>query len=197
MSIRLRELIDHHAAPEELAFYLDELTHEQRLQLVMEMTRSDLRGLYHNAHGATPISLEHFVPQGVDDLQEVIHWGRNSLVGFRAFQKRFCRPPTEDGVEPVLWGYNEQTMRTFTGPGYFIARRGIVDTPVWIDYCRLPPGRAPSWPPILPNSSRLSRVIYYGTIDRMRRVSNHVSIGAAYRNNKPMGAYFVLCRQDP
>ena len=50
--------------------------------------------------------------------------------------------------------------------------------------------------PIMPNSVRLSRFIYNGTVDVMRRVSGHVTIGRAVRDNKPMDAWFVLVRRD-
>ena len=30
----------------------------------------------------------------------------------------------------------------------------------------------------------------------MRRVSQHVSIGAAYKGEKPLDHYFTLCRED-
>ena len=42
---------------------------------------------------------------------------------------------------------------------------------------------------------RLSRFVYHHTRDFMRRVSRHVSIGAAYKDERPLDHYFVLCRQ--
>jgi hypothetical protein len=33
-------------------------------------------------------------------------------------------------------------------------------------------------------------------IDYMRRVSQHVFIGAATRNGKELGNYFILCRES-
>ena len=47
-----------------------------------------------------------------------------------------------------------------------------------------------------PNSEGLQRFIYMGTRDFMRRVSEHVSIGAAYKGEKPLDHYFTLCRED-
>src|SRR5262245_49347781 len=86
-------------------------------------------------------------------------------------------------------------MRLFTGPGYFVAYVAP-EGGVHIDYRRTPSDRPASWPPILPNSARLSRFIYNGTVDVMRRVSTHVSIGRAMRDGKPMDAWFVLARRD-
>jgi hypothetical protein len=111
---------------------------------------------------------------------------------FRIFEKRFCRPDDPRGTA-TLWGYNEQTFKTFTGPGYFVARpaeRGEVV----IDYCDVPPRKPAAWPEILPNSARLARFIYYQTRDFMRGVSRDVTIGRATRQGQPMDNWFVLCR---
>jgi hypothetical protein len=37
--------------------------------------------------------------------------------------------------------------------------------------------------------------VYNNTRDFMRRVSQHVSIGTAYKGDKALGAWFVLCRE--
>ena len=65
-----------------------------------------------------------------------------------------------------------------------------------IDYRTLPPGRCPSWPEILPNSARLGRFVWVGMVDRMRGISNNVSIGRAYKGGRAMDAWFVLVRRD-
>ena len=58
-------------------------------------------------------------------------------------------------------------------------------------------GAVPSdWPKVVPNTQGLQRFIYHGTRDFMRRVSQHVSIGAAYKGEKKLDHYFVLVRQD-
>jgi hypothetical protein len=93
-----------------------------------------------------------------------------------------------------LWGYNEQTFKSFTGPGYFVAYN-IDEGEVNIDYTRVPPRGAEGWPAVLPNSARLSRFIYNGTQDRMRGVSAHVTIGRASRAGKDMDNWFVLVRE--
>ena len=87
-----------------------------------------------------------------------------------------------------------------TGPGYFVAHgvEGEKEAPsdYVIDYTRIPPKKPESWPEILPNEARLGRFVYAGMKDYMRRVSEHVSIGRAYKRG-PMNAWFVLCREDP
>jgi hypothetical protein len=183
----------------EIARVLDEVGEPMRIQSVADLGRHELALLFDASADNEPLTLEHFVPAGVPPMTEVIHEGKNSLGLFTRFQKRFARPATPTNP-PELWGYNEQSMRLFTGPGYFVAalpseKLGIEGSVV-IDYRRLPADKPGSWPPIMPNSARLSRFIYNGTVDVMRRVSGHVTIGRAMRDNKPMDAWFVLVRRD-
>jgi hypothetical protein len=65
-----------------------------------------------------------------------------------------------------------------------------------VDYRVLPPDKPAAWPKIIPNSARLSRFIYNGTVDYLRRVSKNVVIGRAYRRDKPMDAWFALVRRE-
>ena len=195
----LSDMIHRGAGQETMAAYLDSLTHASRRRLIESLVRRDMAPLFDAVRGAAPMGLSHFVPKGTEPLDEVIHWGKNSLPAFTRFQKRFCLPANASHGE-VLWGYNENSdlVANAVGPGYFIARPGEEqDTPVWIDYHLLPPSRPDHWPPILKNSSRLGLFVYHKTIDKMRKVSEHVSIGAAFKHgNKPLGAYFMLCRED-
>ena len=46
------------------------------------------------------------------------------------------------------------------------------------------------------NERGLSRFVYGFMVDRVRRVSEHVTIGSAARKGKEMGSYFVLTRDD-
>jgi len=148
--------------------------------------------LFEGAKGFKPVKLVDFVPEKVSALEQVIHYGRNSLLVFRIFEKRFCRP---EGKKDELWGYNEQPMKLFTGPGFFVAWQ-VNDEEVLLDYTKIPSGKLDSWPKILPNSARLSRFIYYNTQDYMRGVSKHVTIGRATRKGKAMDNWFVLCREE-
>src|SRR5262249_50745644 len=114
------------------------------------------------------------------------------------FQKRFCRPDNGD----KLFGYNEGPTRRLIGPGYFVATT-TDQHPQWaqhggvvIDYHQIPESDvAAGWPPVIPNSQGLQRFVFYQTRDFIRRVSTHVSIGAAFKRDKPLDHYFVLCRQ--
>ncbi len=145
-------------------------------------------------HAAT---IEEMVPADMGALRPVTYHGKNSLPMFTHFQKRFCR--SDDGQE--LWGYNYQPttwLAPLTGPGYFVA----YDSPdgpggVAVDYTRIPTGKPQEWPEIHDNTYRLSRFIYNGMIDYLRRVSEHLLIGRATKDGQNLPNYFLLCREDP
>ena len=175
-----------------LAAYLDSLAPPTRIAEACDLSADEQARLFDAAAGFRPLTLCDFVASDAPPLAPVVHYGRNSLPMFRSFEKRFCRPDTAEGE---LWGYNEQRWRAFTGPGYFVAKPASVGEVV-IDYCEVPPRKPVAWPPILANSARLSRFIYYRTRDFMRGVSKHVTIGRATREGKPMDNWFVLCRES-
>jgi len=84
-----------------------------------------------------------------------------------------------------------------TGPGYFVTRPADdADGEIDIDYCLLPTQKVESWPEIVPQESRLGRFVYSGMVDRLRRVSSHVTIGRAIIKGKATHNYFLLCRED-
>jgi hypothetical protein len=183
----------------EIGAWLDGLSHEDRLAQMYTMGRADQRALWAKAAEGPGITRDHFVPAGVEARQEVIHHGINTLPIFRKFQKRFCH--TADAGE--IGGYNEGILRPIIGPGYYVlhetggnsdweARGTLV-----VDYFMIPDGAVvDGWPRVKPNSSGLQVLIYNKTRDFMRRVSHHVSIGEAYKVEKPLHSWFMLCRED-
>ena len=187
-----------------IAAHLDGLAPEARIEALSSTTRAHQRALYQAAGGAPPITLDFFVPAGTPARVAVHHRGRNSLPlpsPFRFFEKRFARP--EDG-SARLFGYNEGATTSWVGPGFFV----VIPTagnPAWetrgavvIDYFQVPDGPVPDgWPRIVPNSKGLQVLVYNGTRDFMRRVSQDVSIGAAYKGEKALDHYFTLCRLPP
>jgi len=183
---------------DEIGAYLDGLSPDHRLYETRQLGGAAQARLYELAAASPPITLEHFVPQETPSLREVIHDGKNTLPVFTTFQKRFCRPADGDGR---VFGYNEGVTRSLLGPGFFVAHP-TAGNPEWerrgavvVDYYMVPDGEvAPSWPRVVPNSQGLQVLVYHQTRDFMRRVSKHVSIGAAYKGEKQLGAYFVLCR---
>ena len=65
-----------------------------------------------------------------------------------------------------------------------------------VDYFQIPDGPVPEgWPRVIPNTRGLQTFVYHRTRDFMRKVSKHVTIGAAYKVERPLDHYFVLCRQ--
>ncbi|MCA9535522.1 MAG: hypothetical protein KC593_17635 [Myxococcales bacterium] len=189
---------------EDIGAHLDGLTHSSRMAELATTSRDDQRTLWEKASGeAGRITLEHFLPAGVPPLRPVVHHGRNTLP-FPNKQKFFRKPMVRpnDGT-PRAFGYNDAPSEQLVGPGYFVlvstegntkwAPRGA-----WVvDYFQHPDGAVPpQWPRVRPNSEGLQRLVYMGTRDFMRRVSQHVSIGAAYKGEKPLDHYFTLCRED-
>jgi hypothetical protein len=186
-----------------IAAYLDGLGTDERLAETRTLNRDEQRRLYEKAATARPLALADFVPEGTRARAEIIHDGRNTLPlpgGLKLFQKRFCRP--EERGDERLFGYNQSPFLSTVGPGYFVAvptkgnaaweARGAVV----VDYFQTPDGPvAEGWPKVVPSSRGLSYFVYHRTRDFMRRVSVHVTIGAAYKEEKALDHYFVLCRQ--
>ncbi|MFT3764932.1 MAG: hypothetical protein QM820_05355 [Minicystis sp.] len=201
MSLRER-IWDDKATIESIGTYLDGLGAAERLAETRTLGRDDQRRLYQKAADARPLDLDDFVPAGTAARKEIIHDGRNTLPlpgGLKLFQKRFCRPESGGGR---LFGYNESPFVSTIGPGFFVAvptagnadweKRGAIV----IDYFQVPDGPvADGWPKVVPNSKGLQVFVYNKTRDFMRRVSQHVSIGAAYKVEKALDHYFILCRQ--
>jgi len=201
-AMSLSALIDDPVASiEDIGHHLDGLDGDRRRAEVRQLDRDRQRMLYEKAAHAAAIDLEHFAAGAAVGV-EVIHDGVNTLpvpARLRRFQKRFCRP-VDDGER--LFGYNEGPTRRVIGPGFFVAipTRG---RPHWeargavvIDYFQVPDGSVPAgWPDVVPNDRGLQRFVYHQTRDFMRRVSAHVSIGAAFKRERPLDHYFVLCRR--
>jgi len=193
---------DDRAGIDAIGAYLDGLAPGPRWLEVSQLDRAHQRTLYEKAAHARPIDLAHFVGDA-SAREEVIHDGVNTLPmhpALRRFQKRFCRP-ARGGDR--LFGYNEGPTRRWIGPGYFVAIP-TADKPAWsargavvVDYFQVPDGEvAEGWPRVVDNHRGLQRFVYEATRDFMRRISTHVSIGAAYKRERPLDHYFVLCRRQ-
>jgi len=179
-----------------VARYLDGLAHAERVEAVRSLGRAEQRRLFEAVAGALPLGLADLVPPAAADLAPVRHYGRNTLPAFTLFEKRFCRPSGADRQKPgELWGYNHQSTSWLTGPGYFVAAPDPGRPEVLIDYTRLPSGRPEGWPEIRSNERGLGRVVYGFMVDRLRRVSEHVTIGSAARHGRDLGSWFALCRE--
>jgi hypothetical protein len=186
----------------EIARYLDGLSPEARREALASTTRAEQRALYEKAKASPPVTLEDFLPAGTSPRRPVRHFGRNTLplpAAWRSFEKRFALP--EDGSRRGF-GYNESPTRGLIGPGYFVLipcdgndawmERGAMV----VDYFQVPDGAVPDgWPRVVPNSKGLQMFVYRGTRDFMRKVSEGVTIGAAYKGEKALDHYFTLVRE--
>lgn len=176
--------------PEHIAQKLDQLSHAERLLALAGMDRAQLQLLFVVVDGFAPMTLNDLVPADARPLQAVRHIGRNSLPMFSRFEKRFYRLETQAAVG----GANFQSTSAFTGPGYFTASPTAERAEVVIDYNQIPSAAPEGWPALTDNRHGIGKLVYGGMIDTVRRVSSHVSIGAAHKQGHAPSAYFVLCR---
>lgn len=180
----------------ELAALLDGLSHDERVSFVRSLGRAEQRRLYEAAAGFLPLGLADLVTPRHADGVTVRHFGKNTLPAFTHFEKRFCRPAGEDPQRPgILYGFNHQSLGWLTGPGYYVARMDPARPEVLIDYRELPPVAPAGWPPLRRNEVGPARFVYGFMVDRLRRVSEHVSIGSAARKGRDLGSWFALTRE--
>lgn len=177
--------------------YLDNLDSQKRIEMVRSLKKSSMQALWELAEG-TKVVLEDMVPSDKAPLEQVIHYGINSLPAFRTFEKRFCRPSGESGKKE-LWGYNEGATRIVVGPGYYVCHlsKGNSRGNAVVDYYMTPAGKSPGWPKIKSSSQGITGVVFGFMQDFLRKVSKHVTIGRAYKHHLETGNYFALCREEP
>jgi hypothetical protein len=194
----LPRLLDDRAPLAELASALDAMTHGQRIESLAALTRAQQRQLYEAAATAPALTLADFV--GSTPRTVVPHRGYNTLpltASGRRFTKWMCRQPGG-----AVAGWNDSPWAWLIGPGFFTLR----DTTgpesehgaIVVDYYRTPSrdGMPDHWPWIRPNWLGLQAFVYGWCHDYMRKVSDHVTIGAAFKWGRPVGSWFVLCRDD-
>ena len=199
-------MIDASASLASISAHLDALAPEARVREANALPGRVQARLWEIAADAAPIELEHFVPAARGSMAPVHHPGRNTILCpsyFQRFEKRFVKPEREDGR---LFGYNASNA-WFVHPGYFVAYR-TAGHDLWaprggvvIDYHLVPDAPVPEgWPKVVPNSVGLQKLVYHRTRDFMRRVSSHVSIGRASREDEggdqELDYWFTLCRAD-
>jgi len=185
----LAKLLEAQASAKEIEAFLDSLSPAQRVSEVRRITGKGVARLYAAVAEASPLTLDEIVPPGENGTR--IYEGRNSLPLFSSFQKRFTR--LEDGT---IIGYNHQSMSVFTGPGYFVVKppcgHGPHPTEPYFDYTAAPPIEPAGWPAYKPNNRGLSKAVYAGMHDFMRRVARGVMVGKAYKGGVEQDAYFSL-----
>jgi hypothetical protein len=180
----------------EVAALLDGMSHDERVTWVHSVGRSAQRRLWQAAAGFLPLGLRDLVPAARADGETVRHFGKNTLPAFTHFEKRFARPAGEDPHAPrSLYGFNFQSLAGLTGPGYYVAHADPALPEVLIDYREIPPEAPPGWPALRRNEVGLARFVYGFMVDRLRRVSEHVTIGSAARHGRDLGSWFLLTRE--
>ena len=179
----------------DVATRLEALTHGERLAWIRGLPGGILGRLFDAAAG-NPITAEDLVPAAVPDGVTVRHLGINSLPLFRLVEKPMYR-----GEDGEIYGNNVQAWQWLTGPGYFKvgpdrapSAEGATAT-LAFDYTRLPGTPPTGWPRVMSNRRGFSYLVFRDLFDVMRRVSDHVTIGHAYRGDHSLGQYFALVRE--
>jgi len=176
----------------EVTKHLDDLPHQYRILQTVELNKRQQVKLWDiAANSGHTLTMNYVVPGDAKPLDYFPFEGRNSLPLFTRFQKVFYRLP--DGS---YGGYNNQRMAWFTGPGYYVAGISAKNPQeIEVDYLRVPGIKPPGWPRIVPNEGRWG-LVYGGTKDYLRWVSDDVVIGRATKGGiEPMPNWFVLCRK--
>ena len=199
----LAELINKDTPIAQIAAHLDALPFAEVKAQTHVLSRNEQRKLYQLAKDSPALTFEDLTPSSIPPRTEIIHHGRNTLPlpgAFRNFEKRMCRPAT-GGLR--AFGYNEGGSRPLIGPGYFVAiptagnPAGEERGPIVVDYFQVPQEPVvEGWPKVVANTVGLQYFVFNQTRDFMRKVSNRVSVGAAYKVEKPLDHYFMLVREQ-
>ncbi len=170
--------------------FLDGLPRATRVEALTSLVGPRLQSQFYGALVDAPrVKLVDLVPPEVPPLREVVFQGKNSGLGFSFFQTRFCRPSDRGDM---LWGFHRRPLAWLTGPGYFVVQEG--EDGATMDYREVPRGRCGTWPILRSNDRGLSRFVYGGMVDHIRRAAQDVFIGAAHRDGRATGNYFMLWR---
>lgn len=197
LASEIRAALDGEDAAATIADMLTALPLKEKIRVIRALGGQQLQCRLWEAVAQRPtLSLPELVPPGVVPLNPVIFHGKNSLPAFSQFRKICFRPPSDTSV---LWGYNDTPIAPLIGPGYYIVRssEGSPLGGVAFDYTQIPAQRLPTWPPLRSNRRGISRLVYAGMIDYMRRVADDVFIGSATRDGAELGSYFIIVRELP
>ncbi|MCB9688933.1 MAG: hypothetical protein H6735_28080 [Alphaproteobacteria bacterium] len=195
----LPALLDGGARGTDVAALLDEMDLAGRRAALQALTGRQQQALYESAADAAPLSLDDFVPGTLAPLTPIAHHGVNTLplpTSGRLFTKWMTRQ-----TDGTIAGWNGSPWAWLIGPGYFVLRPSEGDEQRYgsavVDYYQTPRGELPSsWPWVRPNWLGLQALVYGWCHDHMRRVGNHVTIGAAWKWGRPVGSWFVLAREQ-
>jgi hypothetical protein len=188
-----RQHLHEHKDIESFANLLDGVGHDERVRITQAMKKNDQKAMWELSKGYRSISLNDIVAVP-KPLLEVRHVGKNTLPVFSHFEKRFCRPSVQGSREELI-GYNWGVTKPLVGPGYFVAYYNGATDEVDVDYRLIPKEKPQDWPEIESNDAGIGKLVFGNMVDSLRRISEHVTIGSAAKNGKPMGNWFILCRE--
>eukprot|EP00743_Colponemidia_sp_Colp-15_P011207 GILK01012470.1.p1 GENE.GILK01012470.1~~GILK01012470.1.p1 ORF type:complete len:378 (-),score=49.48 GILK01012470.1:213-1346(-) len=177
--------------PRQIADLLNALRHEERVALVRKLSGKEQAALYASFKDNGSITLDDLVPSSLTAFHPVYFDGVNNIPFFSFFQKIMYRLPNRS-----IAGFNECGARWLVGPGYFTVTPDPPRGSVIINYKKLPHAHPSHFPDIQENDTGLSYFVYRGLLDSLYKVSEHVFVGAATRDGKPLPNYFVLVRDD-
>lgn len=188
---QLLHFLENNESLDEIARYLDWLSHESRLNEIYHLPSKAQALLYQK--GRRVENLQTLIPLSLSPYKQIIFYGINTLKAFRHFQKRLCRTHNAD----ELIGYNYQPMSWMTGPGYFVAVNDINNhkREIFFDYTKNIEKVPEVWPSFHSNRRGLAKLVYGGLKDYLRQVSEHVFISEAVKDEKTVGC-FLLCREE-
>lgn len=196
-ALLLRAALDSNDAAAAVAQLLGSVPLAEKIRVVRSLHGAGIqRKLWQAVSTEAPLNMSDLVPNAIETMEPVIFHGKNSLPGFTHFRKVCCRPPSSGAI---LWGYNDTPLAPLIGPGYYVVHSTEASPlgGVAFDYTQIPEGRMPGWPQLRPNRRGVSRLVYAGMIDYMRRVAEDVFIGSATRGGIELGNYFVIVRELP
>ena len=175
----------------EVAAYLTDLAPALRVEEVGSVRGNLVGRLFDLAGDGDALTPDQLVAADLPAGAAISLQGRNSLPAFSGFRKRFTR-----SAQGMVFGYNDQAWGWLVGPGYFVVTASERDSKeLLFDYTRPPPFEPAGWPPYAPNERGLSRPVFGGLHDYVRRVADGVFVGAAFRNGAPDNAFFTLTRR--
>ncbi len=198
MGTQLRNLIlANNPQAADIASFLNGVGLEEKISATRSLSGPRVQRRLWDTVATNPrVVLSDLVPSGHQPLKPVVFHGKNSLPAFTTFEKICCRPPSAQAADE-LWGYNETVVRGLVGPGYYVVR-STAEAKLGgaaFDYTLLPGGTADGWPELRENHKGVSRLVYAGMVDYMRRVADDVFIGSATKGNRELGSYFLLVRE--
>ena len=165
----------------DIAAHLDRLEARMRIAECVVLSKEQQKRIW-NISSTEPGETQELVDAG----GTAVFAGRNSLLLFSRFEKRFAQRAG------AVIGYNQHGLSWLTGPGYFTV--AVSPSGFLFDYREVPTEAPAGWPGVSPNTQGFARSVYGGLLDDVVWVARDVLVGSARRGDVPLDSYFVLAR---